>query len=79
MSRMEKIQTGATYPAVSDSKVLDTMVPLPSLIEQKKIISHLNALSRKLQKVQEFQTSQLEDFKKLEKAYLREAFNGELV
>lgn len=79
MDRMEKIQKGASYPAVSDSKVLETCISLPPLSEQQSIVTRLDALSAKLKNLRELQKSQLEDFKKLEKAYLKEAFNGELV
>jgi len=51
---------------------------LPSLAEQQKIVSRLGALSAKIRQATELQKSQLEDFKKLEKAYLREAFSEKL-
>ncbi|MBP9715739.1 MAG: restriction endonuclease subunit S [Candidatus Pacebacteria bacterium] len=54
-------------------------LPLPFLVEQKKIVAKLDALSEKVRQAVELQKSQLEDLKKLEKAYLREAFNGELI
>ena len=57
----------------------DIKLIVPPLAEQKKIVGQLNILSEKLDNLKELQKSQLEDFKKLEKAYLREAFNGELV
>jgi restriction endonuclease S subunit len=52
---------------------------VPSLPEQQKIVKRLDELSEKVRKAVELQKSQLEDLKKLEKAYLKEAFNGELV
>ena len=79
MERMNKIQTGASYPAVSDSKVLETLIQFPPLSEQQKIVTKLDKLSEKLKQLRELQNFQLDDLKKLEKAYLREAFNGELV
>lgn len=54
-------------------------IPIPPIAEQKKIIKKLDILSEKLKTLQELQKSQLEDFKQLEKAYLREAFSGELI
>src|SRR3989344_7596110 len=36
MNRMESVQTGASYPAVSDAKVMETKIPLPPVAEQKK-------------------------------------------
>lgn len=51
---------------------------LPSLPEQKEIVTRLDKLSAEIRELRELQQSQLEDLKKLEKAYLREAFRGEL-
>ena len=48
------------------------------LKEQQKIVERLDQLSEKVKKLRELQISQLEDIKRLEKVYLREAFNGEL-
>jgi type I restriction enzyme, S subunit len=60
-------------------KVLNKItIPLPPLTEQKQIVTRLDTLSEKLRTLRELQQSQLDDMKKLEKAYLREAFRGEL-
>lgn len=37
ISEMTRVSTGASYPAVSDRIVLDSLIPAPSLIEQKRI------------------------------------------
>ncbi len=52
---------------------------LPSLTEQQKIVTHLDALSVHIATLRTLQQEQLADLKKLEKAYLREAFRGELI
>ncbi len=54
-------------------------IKLPPLKEQQKIVKQLDDLNEKVRKVIGLQKSQLEDLKKLEKSYLREAFNGELI
>lgn len=41
--RMIALATGANYPAVSDSKVRDSKIPLPPLPEQKRITAILDA------------------------------------
>jgi restriction endonuclease S subunit len=53
-------------------------IMLPSLEEQEEIVNKLDGLSEKIKTLRELQKSQLEDLKLLEKAYLKEAFNGEL-
>ena len=67
-------QAGINQTSLAKLKIL-----VPSLSEQQKIVTRLDVLSGKIKKLKELQNSQLEDFKKLEKSYLREAFNGELV
>lgn len=49
-----------------------------SISEQEKTVANLDSLSEKVKTLRGLQTSQLEDFNRLEKAYLREAFSGEL-
>ena len=42
MSEMEKLQKGASYPAVNDSDVNNQYIPLPPLEEQKRIVAILD-------------------------------------
>jgi type I restriction enzyme S subunit len=60
-------------------KISEQKILIPSLPEQNEIVTRLDTLSLKLRELRQLQTEQLEDLKKLEKAYLREAFNGELI
>jgi type I restriction enzyme S subunit len=39
---MEVLQTGASYPAVTDSQVKTQEIPLPPLLEQKRIVAVLD-------------------------------------
>ena len=43
VDRMIAVATGASYPAVSDTKVKDSTIPLPPLSEQKRIAAILDA------------------------------------
>jgi type I restriction enzyme, S subunit len=70
---------GGAQPNLSQTILKRFSIPLPSINEQKKIVAKLDKLSEKLRTLRELQKTQLEDLKKLEKSYLREAFNGELV
>lgn len=73
-------QKGAAYPAVSDNIIYDQFIHFPkSLVDQKKISQKLDLIFEKIKKLKELQNSQLEDFDKLEKAYLKEAFGGKLI
>ena len=46
VSHLTKISTGASYPAVTDSDVLETNIPLPSLAEQQRITAQLDVADR---------------------------------
>lgn len=70
---------GGAQPNLSQTILKTFSIPLPSLPEQQKIVKRLDVLSAKIRQAVELQKSQLEDLKKLEQSYLREAFNGELV
>lgn len=69
---------GATVMGVRLEFIRALQIPIISLTEQKQIVKKLDTLSEKLRTLRDLQTSQLDDLKKLEKAYLREAFDGEL-
>lgn len=82
MNKSEEIISGgkgATVSGVTLEFFKKIKILLPSLGEQQKIVTKLDKLSEKIRNLRELQTSQLADFKRLEKSYLREAFNGELI
>lgn len=70
---------GGAQPNVNGTKLANLKILIPPLTEQKKIVERLDALSKKIRQMIELQKSQLKDFKKLEKSYLYEAFNKELI
>ena len=53
-------------------------IPLPSLLEQKKIVARLDELSEKIHQLQEHQKSTQADLENLEQSILHKAFQGEL-
>lgn len=50
-------------------------IPLPPLAEQKKIVAHLDSLSEKINKLQEYQKSTAADLAALEQSILHKAFS----
>ena len=46
--QLSEIETGASYPAVTDRAVKEQVVPVPDLEEQREIVAILNALDRKI-------------------------------
>ena len=65
-------------PGINRNEIYSLKFYYPSLAEQQKIVTKLDALSEKVRTLRDLQTSQLADLKSLERAYLREAFRGEL-
>ena len=49
-------------------------IPLPPIAEQKKIVAHLDALSAKIRRLQEYQKSTASDFISLEQSVLSQSF-----
>lgn len=70
---------GATQKFIALGPIRNIKIQFPPLSEQNEIVTRLDTLSAKLRELRQLQAEQLEDLKKLEKAYLREAFSGELV
>ncbi len=53
-----------------------TKIPLPPLVEQKKIVTYLDSLSSQAQQIQTLQAQTAGDFAELEQAILHKAFGG---
>ncbi|MEM1578039.1 MAG: restriction endonuclease subunit S [Candidatus Pacearchaeota archaeon] len=79
VSQILPFQRGASYPAVSDSDVYNSEIPLPPLSEQKKIVDYLDNLREKIEKLKKLQEEQLKDLEELKKSILEKAFAGELI
>ena len=69
---------GALYPAVTDRQVLDQLIPLPPLPEQKRIVGILGDRLSTIDKARTATEAQLQAINALPAALLRQAFNGEL-
>ena len=77
--QMEKLQKGASYPAVTDSEVKGINIPFPkSLNEQKVIIQKLDSLSAETKKLESIYNQKINDLEELKKSVLQKAFSGEL-
>ena len=77
--KMEKMQKGASYPAVNDSEVKSIIISYPrSLTEQKSIAAKLDALSAETKKLEAIYQQKLADLEELKKSVLKKAFAGEV-
>ena len=77
--QMEKLQKGASYPAVTDGDVKNQIISYPkSLSEQKSIVKKLDELSEKTKRLEEIYKQKLADLEELKKSILKQAFEGNL-
>lgn len=77
--RMETLQRGASYPAVSDKDVKGSLIRYPrSLEEQKKYICLCDKIIKNLNNIQSNYKQKLEYLEELKKSLLQKAFAGEL-
>lgn len=78
--QMEKLQKGASYPAVTDSEVKGIYISFPkSLKEQQTIVQKLDALFTETKKLEAIYQQKINDLEELKKSVLQRAFAGELV
>jgi type I restriction enzyme S subunit len=70
--------TGATLPRANMNEVLEFLIPLPPLSNQKSIVTKLDALSTETKKLEAIYKTKLNHLEELKKSILKKAFNGEL-
>jgi type I restriction enzyme S subunit len=77
--QMEKLQKGASYPAVTDAEVKSILIPFPkSLKTQQTIVQKLDNLSVETKKLETIYQQKINDLEELKKSVLQKAFAGEL-
>lgn len=69
---------GASYPAVTDNDVYNTLIPLPALEEQRRIVAYLDQVQQQVTALKHVQAETEAELKRLEQAILGRAFRGEL-
>jgi len=77
--QMEKLQKGASYPAVTDAEVKSIFIPFPkSFKTQQTIVQKLDALNAETKKLESIYKQKINDLEELKKSILQKAFSGEL-
>jgi type I restriction enzyme S subunit len=69
---------GGAQPNISQIKVKNTIIPLPTLTEQQTIVRQLDALRAETQRLEGVYQQKLADLEELKKSILQKAFAGEL-
>lgn len=66
-------------PGINRNKVYELQIPLPPLPKQKRIVAYLNGVREKVEKLKNYQESQLKDLEELKQSILDKACKGELI
>jgi restriction endonuclease S subunit len=69
---------GATREAITKSMLEKFQVPLTSVPVQQKVVSYLDEISQKIEKIKQLQKEKTESLKALKASILDQAFRGEL-
>ena len=77
-SILEKDSIGATMSNLNQGILMQITIPLPSLPDQRSIVSKLDALSAETKKLESIYRQKLADLDELKKSVLQKAFNGGL-
>lgn len=69
---------GATREAITKSMLEEFKVPKISIITQQKVVSYLDEISQKMEKIKQIQKEKMQSLKALKASILDQAFKGEL-
>ena len=71
--------TGSTFSAITKEVVYETIIPLPPLSEQKRIVEIVERNFNRLDEVEKLINENKKKLELLEKSILEKAFRGEIV
>ncbi|MEM5557449.1 restriction endonuclease subunit S [Aliarcobacter cryaerophilus] len=69
---------GAKMPRTNMKTFRNLDIPLPSLKAQQKVVSYLDEISNKIEKIKQIQKEKMQSLKELKASILDKAFKGEL-
>jgi type I restriction enzyme S subunit len=78
VSQVIKHDEKNAYPSVSDDEVLDALVPVPSLPEQRRLVARIEALTSRLDELRRLRTETEAELVAFTPALFAKAFRGEL-
>ena len=68
----------SAQPVISYKSICEMTLPLPPLPTQKKVVSYLDEISQKMEKIKQIQKEKMQSLKALKASILDKAFKGEL-
>ena len=78
MNQFVSLASGAIVKNISGDLVKKTILPIPPLNDQKKLVKKLDDLSKETKRLENMYLQKLNDLEELKKSILQKAFNGEL-
>jgi len=75
MGEMEKLQKGASYPAVNDTQVKSRLISYPPIPEQKRIVALLDTVFADLEQTRAKTEQNLKNARELFDSYLQQVFS----
>ncbi|MDP2933003.1 MAG: restriction endonuclease subunit S, partial [bacterium] len=76
--RLQAMGKGSAQANINMGTFENERFPFPSILEQKRIVAKLEALSSETKKLEAIYQQKLADLEELKKSILQKAFNGEL-
>ena len=73
VSLVEAKSTGISYPAINASDVVEIKIPVPPIIEQRRIADYLNSECARIDAVIEQTRASIEEYKKLKQSLITQA------
>ena len=77
--RLDNFVSGMAQPKLNQTMLNKIPIPIPSLKEQKTIVSKLDALSKEIKELETIYSQKVKNLDELKKSILRKAFSGELM
>jgi restriction endonuclease S subunit len=76
---LASMQSGTSVPQINQGHILSTLVPVPPLPEQRRIVSELDVLQAEVDALKRLQAGTAAELDALLPAILDRAFKGELL
>ncbi|OCL87943.1 restriction endonuclease subunit S [Arcobacter porcinus] len=78
LSNVMELSKTLNQPNLSIKDLSNFEIPLPSLKTQQKVVSYLDEISNKMEKIKQIQKEKMQSLKELKASILDKAFKGEL-
>lgn len=78
LNYLSDVQSGSAQPQITIKNLKESIIPIPPLKTQQKVVSYLDEISQKMEKIKQIQKEKMQSLKALKASILDQAFKGEL-